>query len=124
MSSKGDVMNLSFNLIRSCSAGLMVAASVLCAPMALGQTFPTKPVFIINPYPAGGGADLMVRILAEELSKGWKQPVIVDSKAGAGCTLAAGYVARAPADGHVLLLSTTAHATALFLYKNGSYNYL
>jgi tripartite-type tricarboxylate transporter receptor subunit TctC len=104
----------------SLAATLAMAAAI----PSWAQTYPTKAVTMINPYPAGGGLDVMARIVAQELSTLWKQPVLIEAKPGAGTTISATYVARAPADGYTLLLSTTQHAVAPALYKNLSYDYL
>ena len=88
------------------------------------QSYPAKPVTLINPYPAGGGLDVMARIVTSELSALWKQPVIIDARPGAGATISATHVSRAAPDGYTLLLSTTQHAVAPALYKNLTYDYL
>jgi len=103
------------------------ALFTLLAPLALAaaanaQTFPSRAVTLINPYPPGGGADVVARALARELFEIWRQPVLVESKPGAGTTIAAGFVARAPADGYTLLLSTSQHAIAPALFRNLPYD--
>ena len=103
------------------------ALVALLAPLALAaaahaQTFPSRAVTLINPYPPGGGADVVARALARELFEIWRQPVLVESKPGAGTTIAAGFVARAPADGYTLLLSTSQHAIAPALFRNLPYD--
>lgn len=72
---------------------------------ALAQTYPSKAVTIVVPFPAGGGPDLLARILAEKMAGKLGQPVVVDNKPGAGGLLGASGVARSPADGHTLLLT-------------------
>lgn len=106
------------------AAILLVVTAAGTASTARAQTYPTKPVTIVNPYPAGGGADVMVRILAQELTTQWKHPVVIEARPGAGTTISATYVARAQADGYTLLMSTTQHATAPSLYKNLTYDFL
>ena len=103
---------------------IAVTLALAAAASASAQTYPSKPVTMINPYPAGGGLDVMARIVGQELSTMWKQPVLIEAKPGAGTTISATYVARAPADGYTLLLSTTQHTVAPALYKNLSYDYL
>jgi tripartite-type tricarboxylate transporter receptor subunit TctC len=105
---------------------LVLAGGVGCVAMvgAMAQAFPTRPVTIVNPYPPGGGADVVVRALAKELSQEWQQPVIVENKPGAGTTIGAAFVARAPADGSTLLMSTSQHAIAPALFKSLPYSYL
>ena len=86
---------------------------LLCA-LALGgfalgaaaQDFPTRPLRIVVAYPPGGGADMLARDFGQRLQERLGQPVIVENKPGAGTLLAAAQVAKAPADGHTLLLVT------------------
>jgi len=73
---------------------------------ALAQTFPTKVVTVVVPFPPGGGPDLMARIFAEKLAAKWGKPVVVENRPGAGALLGAQAVAKSPADGHTLLLTT------------------
>jgi len=73
---------------------------------ARAQEWPAKPVRIIVPFPAGGSADLMPRILGEKLSEKWGQPVVVENRAGAAGNIGAEYVYRAEPDGYTLLSSS------------------
>jgi len=91
---------------------------------ATNLAYPSRPVTIINPYPAGGGADNVARMIATALSQEWGQSVVVESKPGGGTTIAAAFVAKAKPDGHTLLLSSTQHAIAPLLMKSLSYDYL
>jgi tripartite-type tricarboxylate transporter receptor subunit TctC len=75
------------------------------AGSALAQAFPGKPVHIIVPQTAGGASDALARIVGQKLSERWGQPVIVENRPGAGGNVGTEYVARAPADGTVLLMS-------------------
>src|SRR5262245_6056048 len=85
-------------------------AGLLLAPAATAQTtFPDRLVRIVVGYPAGAGNDLIARVLADHLSVVWKQPVIVENKAGASGSIGAGFVARAPADGYTLLVAGSSH---------------
>lgn len=74
--------------------------------LALGQTFPTKNVSLVVPFPPGGGPDLVARVFAEKLAAKWGKPVVVENRPGAGALLGAQAVAKSPADGHTLLLTT------------------
>ena len=75
---------------------------------AMAQPFAARPVHVIVPFPPGGGADALARIMAPSLSKAWGQPVIVENRPGASGHIGADYVANAAPDGHVLLMSSTA----------------
>ena len=74
---------------------------------ALGQAWPGKPVRLVIPFPAGGATDIVGRLLAQKLSAAIGQQVVIDNKPGAGGTIGADLVAKAPADGHTLLLATS-----------------
>ncbi|MES2412365.1 MAG: tripartite tricarboxylate transporter substrate binding protein [Pseudomonadota bacterium] len=84
---------------------LMLAGAGLMGSAAFAQNFPDKPVRIIVPFTAGGLADVLARGLANELSKTWPQPVVVDNRPGANTIIAAELTARSPADGYTLLLA-------------------
>jgi tripartite-type tricarboxylate transporter receptor subunit TctC len=83
-------------------AGLTLAAS---APAA-AQPFPTKQLRMVVTFPTGGAPDILARTIAEKLDPSWGQTMIVDNKPGAGGNIGAEFVARAPADGHTLVMGT------------------
>jgi tripartite-type tricarboxylate transporter receptor subunit TctC len=87
---------------------LLIAALLLAFPAVsptLAQTWPQKAVRIIVPFPAGGSNDALCRIIADKLAGDWKQPVIVDNRAGAGGNIGAEIAYSAPGDGYTLLCS-------------------
>ena len=90
--------------------------------VALGQSFPTKPVRIVLPFGAGGVADITTRTLAPHLTTGLGQQVIVENMPGAGGIRAADEVARAEPDGHTLLLLTNGNAVSQALFKSLPYD--
>jgi tripartite-type tricarboxylate transporter receptor subunit TctC len=96
------------------------ALLVLTAPsQASAQAYPTRPITIVIGYTPGAVSDLTARTVAEGLNQLWGQPVIVDNRPGSGSNIAAGYVARAPADGYTLMVGTDATLTSnVFLYKH------
>ena len=104
------------------TASLWALCTLLAPISAMAQAYPSRAVTLINPYPPGGGADVLARALARELTEIWRQPVIIESKPGGGTTIAAAFVARANPDGYTLLLSTSQHAIAPALFKNLSYD--
>lgn len=89
----------------------------LAAGSAIAQAFPSKTVRIIVPFPAGGAVDASARLLAPRLSDGWKQPVIVENRAGAGGFIGMGSVAKGEPDGHTILLTPISLAIGPALYR-------
>jgi tripartite-type tricarboxylate transporter receptor subunit TctC len=85
--------------------------------LANAQEFPTKPVRIVVPFPAGGSVDAVGRWVAAKLADSLKQPVIVDNRAGAGGNVGADAVAKAAPDGHTVLITTPGLAIAKSIYK-------
>lgn len=82
---------------------VLLATALLFALAVQAQDYPTKPIRIVTPYPAGGGVDFMARILAEKFREKWGQPVLVENRAGGGGNVGTEYVAKASPDGHTLL---------------------
>jgi tripartite-type tricarboxylate transporter receptor subunit TctC len=89
-----------------------VLAALLAGP-ALAQSFPSKDVRFLNGFPPGGTSDLLGRLLAEQFSKQLGKSVVVENKAGAGGMIAAAEAAKAPPDGHTILLASMAMMTVL-----------
>jgi tripartite-type tricarboxylate transporter receptor subunit TctC len=81
---------------------LLAAFGFALAASVQAQEYPTKPIRIIVPYPAGGSADLLPRIFAEKLSAKWRQPVLVENRPGAGGNIGAEFVYKAEPDGYTL----------------------
>lgn len=86
-------------------------AAALCPPAAFAQSWPSRTIRIIVPFPAGGSADLSARLLAEHLKNALGQAVTVESKLGAGGNLAAAEAAHAEPDGHALFIGTNGTQT-------------
>jgi len=97
-------------------AAALLAGLLLCAA-AQAQTFPSKPVRIVVPFPAGGIVDLMARSLNEKLAAGLGQPVLVEARPGANGSLGTEAVAKSDPDGHTLVLATLSHVTTPVLMK-------
>ena len=104
----------------SCLAVLMA----LAAPVAASaQDYPTRPITLVVPFPPGGSASLVARIVADKMSETLGQPIVVDNRGGAGGTIGARYVAKSAPDGYTLLLGYTGTlAIGPSLYANVGYD--
>jgi tripartite-type tricarboxylate transporter receptor subunit TctC len=106
----------------ACSA--VAVLGLATGPLALAQdtqNFPSKPVTFIVPFPAGGTSDVLARGIAQKLAAAWGQPVVVENRPGAAGNIGAAAVAKAPPDGHTLLLAAAAISAAPALYKDPGY---
>lgn len=99
----------------------LVSLSLFCAG-ALAQGFPSKPVRIVVPFPPGGGADVVVRVVAPKMADGLGQQVIVENRAGAGSSIGTDFVAKSPADGYTLLVATASTTINQTLSKNKTWD--
>lgn len=95
----------------------MALVLTLSATGVSAQTFPTKPVRLIVPFPAGGAVDTVARAVAQKAGEGWKQPVLVENRAGAGGNIGADAVAKSGPDGHTLLVTTNGLAISPSVYR-------
>ena len=93
------------------------AWGVLAADVIAQSPYPAKPIRLVVPFTPGGGADLVARVVGQQLAIQLGQPVIVDNRPGAGGNIGAEIVAKAPADGYTLLLATLPFASNPGLYK-------
>ncbi|SIT25968.1 tripartite tricarboxylate transporter substrate binding protein [Achromobacter sp. MFA1 R4] len=100
----------------------LACAATLFAATAHADTYPSKPVTMVVPYPAGGATDVVARAVAERLTQSWGQSVIVENRAGAGTTIGASSVARSKGDGYTLFMTTSAHTISGHLYNKLSYD--
>jgi tripartite-type tricarboxylate transporter receptor subunit TctC len=103
------------------------AGATLAAPFlvrsASAQAWPTRPVRVIIPYPAGGGADTTGRIFFARLGETWGQQFVIDNRGGAGGTIAEAIAAKADPDGYTILYDATAFSVNPFLYTRLSFDY-
>src|SRR5678815_1313358 len=100
---------------------IATCAALAQAP-AVAQSWPTKPVTVVVPFPAGGGTDAFARPLFAQLSKQLGQQVVIDNRGGAGGTIGAAMVARAAPDGYTWLMGAVHHAIAPSVYAKLDYN--
>jgi len=107
---------LIFRSIAACASCFLIGAP------ALAGNWPSQPVRLISPFPAGGTADILSRALGQELSEQWKQTIVVENRVGAGGAVAASQVARARPDGYTMLMVSGSMLTVNpNLYKDLSY---
>ena len=106
---------------------LVIAAAGACValmhPIALAQSagYPAKLIRIVVPFPPGGATDIMTRNIAQKLGEAWKQPVIVENRAGASGMIGADAVAKSQADGYTYLAATIIHSANVSLFPNAPY---
>ncbi|MGO4303015.1 Bug family tripartite tricarboxylate transporter substrate binding protein [Cupriavidus sp. RAF12] len=98
------------------------AAGSLYAPAAQADTWPSKPVTVIVPFPAGGGTDAFARPLTAQLSKQLGKQFVIDNRGGAGGTLGASLAAKAAPDGYTIFIGGAHHAIAPSFYKKLDYD--
>ncbi len=100
----------------------VLLAGIFAGSVLAQDGYPGKPIRILVGYAAGGGNDIIVRVMQPEMQKGLGQPVIVENKPGAQSIIAAELAARAPADGYTILLVTTTHTVNPGLVKKLPYD--
>ncbi|SCU84482.1 putative extra-cytoplasmic solute receptor [Cupriavidus necator] len=111
--------------LRAAVAAMLLAAipaAVCAADPASAEPYPSRPLTIVVPSVAGNVNDAVARLIGQELTRSWGQPVIVDNKPGAGTTTGTKYVARAAKDGYTALLTFTAHVQNPSLYRGIGYD--
>src|SRR5262245_2929784 len=99
------MIRIRINRLRPLRAAMAAIAGLLATTVA-AQTFPSKTIRIVAPFPAASVADVLARPIAQKLNEAWGQPVIVDNRTGAAGSVGAEVVAKAPPDGYTLLLGT------------------
>ncbi len=99
---------------------------ILCVPalaaIAQSQPYPARPIRLVVSFAAGGGVDLVARLLGQKLSEAWNQQVVIDNRPGAGGNVSAELVAKSPADGYTLYMSSASVVVNASLYKTLPYD--
>jgi tripartite-type tricarboxylate transporter receptor subunit TctC len=109
--------------LKEAAVKLLLSALLLVSLAVYGQTYPSKPVKLIVPFPAGSATDQVARVVGAELQQALRQPFVVENKAGAQGAIAAAEVAKAAPDGHTLLLTTnTPQAANVSLFRKLNYD--
>jgi tripartite-type tricarboxylate transporter receptor subunit TctC len=105
------------------NAWRLLAVLALAAGSALAQSWPTKPVKVVVPFPAGGPTDVLTRVLSDKLAAALGQPVVVENKPGAGGSIGSDLVAKSPPDGYTLVMATTStHSIGPYLVAKFPYD--
>ncbi|MBB2916260.1 Bug family tripartite tricarboxylate transporter substrate binding protein [Cupriavidus alkaliphilus] len=107
---------------RRLGAVLLSATLPLAAAPALAESYPSKPIRLVVPFPPGGPTDTAARIIGQKMSETLKQPVVVDNRPGASGTIGAENVAKSPADGYTLLVLATPTLLAPHLINRKGYD--
>jgi tripartite-type tricarboxylate transporter receptor subunit TctC len=118
-----DTQTLTRRRLAQAIALTALPVMALCSGSAMAQAWPSRPISLIVPFPAGGTTDVLARALAEKLTQSLGQTVIVESKPGAGATLGADYVSKAKPDGYTLLVGAVHHTIASSVYKKLPYDF-
>ena len=116
-------MSTHHHLTRRRLVQAMALGLALTGGNAMAQAWPSKSISLIVPFPAGGTTDVLARALGERLSQSLGQPVVVESKPGAGATIGADYVAKAKPDGYTLLMGAVHHTIASSVYRKLPYDF-
>jgi tripartite-type tricarboxylate transporter receptor subunit TctC len=107
--------------------GMLLICGLICGAdcgAVRAENYPTRPIRLLVPYPAGGGADFMARLVAPLLSERLGQQVFVDNRGGAGGTIGTAMVAKSPPDGYTVLLAASNFAWSVSLFENLNYDAL
>ena len=102
-------------------ARLAFLSIALFASIAFAQSYPAQPVKMIVGFPPGGTTDVIARLVAQGLSESLGKSFVVDNRGGASGSIGAGMVAKSAPDGYTLLMTSSTHGTAPFLYANLPY---
>ena len=111
-------------LVRPIAAAALLAAGAFACALAQAQTYPAKPITIVVPASPGGAIDLAARLIGQKLSDTWGQSVVIDNKAGATGIIGTDLIAKAPPDGHTLVLVASSHAINPSMVKKLPYDTL
>ena len=103
---------------------IVAISAVIPVQSASAQNYPTKPIHLIVPYPAGGGTDFFARLVGQKMSELVGQPIVIENKPGGGSNIATEAVVRAPPDGYTLLMVSSTNAINATLYEKLNYNFI
>ncbi|HZA14183.1 MAG TPA: tripartite tricarboxylate transporter substrate-binding protein, partial [Myxococcaceae bacterium] len=111
------------NTLKSLSAAVAAMLLLASAGALAAEPYPSKPIKVIVPFPAGGTTDLVARVIGQELTKAWGQQVVVENRPGAGGNIGSEAAAKSAPDGYTLLMGTVGtHGINPSLYKKLPYD--
>src|SRR5882757_4891980 len=102
----------------------LIGAAIAAPRLAWSQSYPSRPVHMVVGFAAGGGADIMARLIGQSLAERLGQQIVVDNRPGAGTNISAEVVVRAAPDGYTLLLVNSPAAINTTLYDNLSFDFI
>lgn len=108
--------------MRKLNAALIAGVLLTSASALAAESYPSKSIRLVIPFPPGGPTDVYGRLVAQHLSEAWHQSVVADNRAGATGTLGSAMVVKSPADGYTLLMAATSSHISPYLYKNREYD--
>src|SRR6185295_17651062 len=110
-------MNRHYGVTSMARALIFILLAAIALPAFAQQSYPSKPVRIVSPFPPGGGNDALCRTIAPKLSENLKQQVIIENRAGANGIVGTEVAARSAPDGYTIVLIPSGHAVNASLYK-------
>lgn len=102
--------------------GLLISTGFMTYAQSQTNDYPNRSIRFIVPYAVGGATDVLTRVTAEAMSKSMGQPIVIENRPGAGVLLGSSFVAKAPADGYTLLITTSAHSINQTLFRKLPYD--
>ncbi len=109
-------------IMRTLAAVFLVTVAAFFSPGTGAQTYPSRAIRIVVPFPAGGTSDILSRAIGQKLTEEWKQPVIIENRPGAGANIGAEVVVKSAPDGYTLLCASTIHTINPSLYSKLGYD--
>lgn len=115
-------MRITAPLLRALATCFTATCLILLTPLASAQSYPTRPIRLVVPFPPGGPNDIVGRIIGQKLQERWGQPVVIDNRPGASSIIGTEFVVKSPPDGYTLMVGGPSLALTRFLYSKVSYD--
>src|SRR5215211_5029902 len=109
--------------MRTSNYAVLLALAICTLPALAQQPYPTKPIKLVMPFPAGGPTDILGRLLGQKLTESWGHNVVIDNRPGGGGVIGAMIAVKSPPDGHTMYLGgITTLVLAPMLHRNLAYD--